>query len=289
MLAPRANILRYEDFIRAATLVHQVRSLRKVRVTGGEPLVRRNLPSFIGQLRRHFPDTELTMTTNGIALADAAEALKRAGLSRVNVSLDALDAKGFARSTGSPDPGPVIQGIDAALAAGLKPVKVNCVLQRSVNLDHLPDLVAFAAGRHCEIRFIELMAIGPARDLVAQEFVPMAEALDSLRRRWPDVEPLPGGENSRRFRVGTDRGSAVAGFITPVSHPFCESCDRLRLDAQGRLHACLRQGARVDLGPLLRSGADEHPGLRLVRDLVEGKAEPGSRWAERTRMFSMGG
>jgi cyclic pyranopterin phosphate synthase len=289
MLAPQARILRYEEIIQAIELINRVLPLRKIRVTGGEPLMRRNLASFIGQLRRHFPGAELAMTTNGTALARAAAGLKRAGLSRINVSLDALDRERFLKSTGSKNSEEVVRGIDAALVAGLEPVKLNSVLQRSINLDHLPDLVTFAAGRGCEIRFIELMSIGPARGLVQSEYVPMDEALETLRRRWPDLETLESGENSRRFRVLTDQGPAKVGFITPVSRPFCSSCDRLRLDAQGRLHACLRHGKQIDLRSMIRGRADAQWNLRQIAELLESKGNPGTRWSDEIRMFSMGG
>jgi cyclic pyranopterin phosphate synthase len=289
MLAPQARILRYEEIVRAAELINCLRPLRKIRITGGEPLVRRNLPSFIGLLRRHFPGVELTMTTNGTALAGAAAALKRAGLSRINVSLDAIDPELFRRSTGSSDLATVIQGIDAALEAGLRPLKLNSVLQRSINLGQIPDLLAFAAGRQCELRFIELMRIGPARQLDDDEYVSMAEAKTVIQQRWSGITPLEHGENSRRFLVQTDHGPARVGFITPVSHPFCSTCDRLRLDARGRLHACLRHGDRIELLDMIRSGADDQWSLRQIRVLLEGKAAPGSRWGANTRMFSMGG
>ncbi len=289
MLAPPAQILRYEEIIRAAELIHRVRPLRKIRVTGGEPLLRRDLASFVGQLRRHFPAAELTMTTNGTALAGAAAALKRAGLSRINVSLDSIDPELFHRSTGSTDPGKVIRGIDTALEAGLRPLKLNSVLQRSINAGQIPDLVAFAASRQCELRFIELMRIGPARQLDDDEYVPMAEALEILRRRWPDIRPLERGENSRRYLVPTGEGLARVGFIAPVSHPFCGRCDRLRLDSRGRLHACLRQGDRIDLRAMIRNGADDQWSLRQIRQLLEGKGSPGTAWGGDTRMFSMGG
>lgn len=289
MLAPQARILRYEEIIRAVDLINQVRPLRKIRVTGGEPLMRRNLASFIGQLRRNFPGAELAMTTNGTALARAASGLKRAGLSRINVSIDALDADRFLKSTGSLEFKEVVRGIDAALDAGFEQVKLNSVLQRSINLDQLPDLVTFAAGRQCEIRFIELMSIGPARDLVESEFVSMDEALGTLRRRWPDMETLKSGENSRRFLVPTKLGPARVGFITPVSHPFCSTCDRLRLDAQGWLHACLRHGKRIDLRSMIHGRADARLNVRRIAELLESKSNPGTRWSEDTLMFSMGG
>ncbi len=289
MLAPPAQILRYEEIVRAAELINRVRPLRKIRVTGGEPLVRRNLPSFIGLLHRHFPAAELTMTSNGTALAGAAAALKRAGLSRINVSLDSIDPELFRRSTGSTDLAMVIQGIDAALEAGLLPLKLNSVLQRSINLGQLPDLLAFAAARQCELRFIELMRIGPARQLDDDEYVSMDEAKDVIQSRWPGITPLESGENSRRFLVQTDQGPVQAGFITPVSHPFCSTCDRLRLDARGRLHACLRHGDRIELLNMIRNGADVQWSLRQISDLLQGKGTPGSRWGENTRMFSMGG
>jgi len=289
MLAPAERILRYEEFVRAAQLIHRVRPLRKIRITGGEPLIRRNIASFVGQLRRHFPETELTMTTNGTTLAEMADTLHRAGLSRINVSLDALDPKRFHRSSGMPGPEQVIRGIDAALTAGLAPVKLNTVLQRSINLDQLDRLVSFAAERGCEHRFIELMRIGPAQQLDDDEYVSMAEALERLGSRWPGARPLEGGENSRRFQIETDRGPVKIGFITPVSHPFCDTCDRLRLDSRGRLHACLRHGERIDLRSMIRGQADEEWTLRRIRQLLQGKGSPGTEWDDDTRMFSMGG
>jgi len=289
-LAPHEDILRYEEFLRAADLINRVRPLRKIRVTGGEPLIRRNLPSFIGRLHGLFPQgTELALTTNGRALADLAPALAAAGLSRVNVSLDTLDPRQFHRSTRATGLDTVVAGIDAALGAGLGPVKVNSVLQRTINLDRITDLVAFAADRGSEIRFIELMRIGPARKLVKREYVSMDEALERIRQRWPGIEPLAGGENSRRYLVQTDNGPARVGFITPVSHPFCSTCDRLRLDAQGRLYSCLRNSERLDLRELLRNGTDDRWIRGRIGEVLAGKGLPGDRWSERTRMSSMGG
>jgi cyclic pyranopterin phosphate synthase len=149
--------------------------------------------------------------------------------------------------------------------------------------------VAFAADRGCEIRFIELMRLGPARKLSKREFVAMEEALDRIRDRWPGIEPLAGGENSRRYLVQTEDGPARVGFITPVSHPFCDTCDRLRLDARGRLYACLRKSERLDLRELLRNGTDDRWIGNRIGDLLAGKGLPGDRWSERTRMSSMGG
>ena len=288
-LSEHDDILRYEEFIRAAGLIHRVRPLRKIRITGGEPLIRRNLPSFIGLLRQRFPETELALTTNGRLLAGMAPALADAGLDRVNVSLDALDPTQFRRSTRAAGLDSVIEGIDTALAAGLGPVKVNCVLQRTVNLERITDLVSFAAERNCEIRFIELMRLGPARKLSKREFVAMDEALDRISSRWTGVEPLAGGENSRRYLVQTDAGPALVGFITPVSHPFCATCDRLRLDARGRLYACLRKSDRLDLRDLLRNGTDDRWITGRIGELLDDKGLPGDRWSERTKMSSMGG
>ncbi len=289
MLAPAERILRYEEFVQAAQLIHRVRPLRKIRITGGEPLIRRNIITFVGQLRRHFPDTELTMTTNGTTLAGMADALRRAGLSRINVSLDALDPDRFRLSSGMPGPEQVIQGIDAARSAGLLPMKLNTVLQRSINLDQLDRLVVFAAEQGCEHRFIELMRIGPAQQLDDDEYVPMAEALGQLERRWPGARPLKSGDNSRRYMMQTEVGPVKVGFIAPVSRPFCGSCNRLRLDSRGRLHACLRHGERIDLRSMIRGQADEEWTLRKIRLLLQGKSSPGTEWDDDTRMFSMGG
>jgi len=223
--------------------------LRKVRLTGGEPTVRRDLMEIIHRLSRINGLEDLAMTTNGLTLARHAGAFRQAGLQRVNISLDSLRPDTFARMTGVKGPERVVAGIHAAMEAGLEPIRLNTVVLAGENDAELPELVRFAAGRGLEIRFIELMPMGPLAAQWAERYVPeaaMREQIAPITDRWSAIDQ--GHDSARRYRLRlTDGRSVVVGFITPMSCNFCASCNRLRLTASGDVYPCLMDEPRGNI------------------------------------------
>jgi cyclic pyranopterin phosphate synthase len=256
-LAPMADLLTYEE-IAAVARAALAAGVRRFRLTGGEPLARRGLPSLVRLLAALGPD-DLALTTNGLHLAEAAAELKAAGLRRVTVSLDTLRPDRFERITRRPGLERIFDGIAAARAAGLEPVKVNTVVIRGVNDDEVPDFVRFAAREGLELRFIELMptsGLGPdCKELGAWRpalFVRGEELRARIEEIFGPLERLPeDGGVASVYRLG---GTARLGFIAPVSEPFCGGCQRLRLGPDGRLRVCLFDRAGTDLRRLLREG-----------------------------------
>jgi len=223
--------------------------IRRIRLTGGEPLLRRDLEEIIARLR-HLPGLQdLALTTNGQRLAHRAAGLADAGLMRVNISLDSLDPQTYAVTTGGGDVAAVRRGIDAALSSGLAPVKLNVVLASSAALERagLPAFVDFVRRRPVHIRFIEAM---PTCSHVG--YLPAQRVLDSLSRRYHLVAvPGPdGGGPARYYRLNGSRGTL--GIIAPISEPFCDGCNRLRVSARGELRPCLFSPGSFDLLPALR-------------------------------------
>jgi len=215
--------------------------LVKVRLTGGEPTVRPDLLRIIRSVSQIPGIADLAMTTNGLTLARQARALREAGLKRINVSLDSLDPRTFASITGVDQLSRVLDGIDAARDAQLRPVRVNTVVVRGHNERELAALLHFAAGKEVEIRFIELMPMGPLHERWSQRYVPESEMREILAPSVDYWRAFPGSsESARRYRaVLSDGGQATVGFITAMSHPFCDQCDRMRIGAGGELYPCL--------------------------------------------------
>lgn len=226
------------DLVRHLVSTH---GLRKVRLTGGEPTARADLLDIVSRLAGISGLQELALTTNGLLLERLAAPLAQAGLHRVNVSLDSLDAQRFAKITGVNGLSRVLAGIAAAVQSGLSPVKLNAVVVRGENDDELPDLVRFAADRNLEIRFIELMPMGPLADQWSRRYVSeaeMRERLESEVREWMEL-PRDAG-SARKVRVVlADGQSANVGFITAMSCPFCDRCNRIRIGSDGALYPCL--------------------------------------------------
>ncbi len=236
------------DIIR---LIRDEYPIHKVRVTGGEPLLRKNVPRIVARLRAELPRVELALSTNGLLLAPIAAELRSAGLNAINISIDTLDAAAFRRLTRGGNLNTVLAGLDAARAAGFAPIRLNAVLMRSVNGSRLAELVSLAAKRDCEIRFIELMPYGEGAAIYDEEFLSGDEALESLQQSFTYIGPASDSATAARFRFLVDGKERTVGLITTVSHPPCERCDRLRLDSRGRIYACLRTPVGVDLlGPL---------------------------------------
>ncbi len=248
--------------------------LTKVRLTGGDPTARADLLDIIRQVSRIQGVGDLAMTTNGLTLARHAADYAAAGLGRVNISLDSLDRKRFADMTGVDGMDRVIAGIDTALIAGLTPVKINTVVLRDGNLADLPALVDFAASRQVEVRFIELMPMGPLGDQWADRYVPasvMRNRLESVVHCW---EPLPQGSDSAlRYRVTLRDGrSACIGFITPMSCNFCSACNRLRITSDGSVYPCLMDQPRGSIMHAVRPRLDTQRFDRVLEQALQDKA-----------------
>ncbi len=294
-LVPMGDLLTYEE-IAAVAKAAMAAGVRRFRLTGGEPLARRGLASLVRLLAALGPD-DLAMTTNGLRLAEAAAELKAAGLGRVTVSLDTLRPDRFERITRRPGLDRVLNGIAAARAAGLEPLKVNTVVIRGVNDDEIADFARFAAGEGLELRFIELMptsGLGPdCKELGAWRpalFVKGEEVRARIEQALGPLERLPeeGGVASL-YRLGD--GTRL-GFIDPVSEPFCGGCERLRLGPDGLLRVCLFDRAGTDLRRVLRGGSDGPAGVEAVlRAAFEAKRtwERGPLESLAGDMFRIGG
>ncbi len=254
---PRVEILTYEEITRVVRAAVSL-GVRKVRLTGGEPLVRRNLEVLVGMLAGVEGIDDLTLTTNGTLLAQKAQALADAGLHRVTVSLDALDDVTFMRMNDSGVPASrVLGGMEAARAAGLGPVKLNAVIRRGMNEHAILDLTEHFRGTDTVVRFIEYMDVGHTNGWRLDDVVPAGEILAAIDARWP-LEPVdPGyrGEVAQRWRYRD--GAGEVGVISSVTQPFCGDCTRARLSADGSIYTCLFATAGHDLRPLLRSDEDD--------------------------------
>ncbi|MBI1754379.1 MAG: GTP 3',8-cyclase MoaA [Acidobacteria bacterium] len=250
---PRQDLLTFEEITR---LVRTFTSLgvAKVRLTGGEPLLRRELPALTRMLAALPGLQDLALTTNGVLLPGLAPALREAGLKRVTVSLDTLRPDRFHALSDTDLPlSRVLEGIEAAGAAGYGPLKLNCVLQRGVNEDEILDLAAFAREAGHTLRFIEFMDVGTTNGWRLEAVVPAAEVHRRIHAQWPlEPVPVPEGAVAREWRY-TD-GKGEVGLIASVTMPFCRDCDRARISADGRLYTCLFAGQGLDLRGFLRAG-----------------------------------
>jgi cyclic pyranopterin phosphate synthase len=270
--------------LRLVEAVDRVYPLGKIRLTGGEPLLRSDVPELVAALRRRWPAVELALTTNGSRLAQLAGSLRQAGLDRLNVSLDGADDDSFRAVTGGAPLEPVLDGLAAARDAGFAPPRLNAVLMRRHGERGLLSLVRLAATLGCELRFIELMPLGPATALEDEELLTSAAALGVLQRELEVVRALPRSDTARRYLARVGGREVVVGFISPVSEPFCSGCNRLRLDSRGWLFPCLREGDGVDLLAALRL---ERGAADALRGTVKRPPAPGA-WAPR-RMACLGG
>ncbi|MFM1782842.1 MAG: hypothetical protein RIS14_595 [Pseudomonadota bacterium] len=227
--------------------------VRKIRLTGGEPLLRRNLPELVSLLKRIDGLEDLALTTNGSLLAAQAASLREAGLDRITVSVDALEDDLFRRmSGGRGDLSQVLEGIAAAKRAGFSPIKINCVVQRGLNESQILPLFDYFRGRGNILRFIEYMDVGSCNGWRSADVVPAAEILARLQsaHELMPLAPTAPGEVAARYGVA---GGGEVGFITSVSSPFCGDCNRARLSVDGKLFTCLFASAGFDLKPHLRS------------------------------------
>jgi cyclic pyranopterin phosphate synthase len=252
---PKQSILTFEEITRLARVFASL-GARKVRLTGGEPLLRHDLPTLVSMLST-LDLHDLAMTTNGLLLAKQAEALRGAGLRRVTVSLDTLRPERMRELARSDRHADVLAGIAAARAVGFGRIKVNTVVIRGVNDDELAPLLEFGRAEGAEVRFIEYMDVGGATGWSAEQVVSQREMLDVLERRYGPIEPVPGDDPSapaERFRLPD---GTTFGIIASTTAPFCRSCDRSRLTADGTWFLCLYAERGIDLREPLRSGASD--------------------------------
>ncbi|NWG24026.1 MAG: GTP 3',8-cyclase MoaA [Pseudorhodoplanes sp.] len=255
---PKADLLSLEELDRVCS-AFVARGVRKLRLTGGEPLVRRGIMALFSSLSRHLDSgalDELTLTTNGSQLARYAAELKACGVKRVNVSIDTLDADKFRAITRWGDLGKVLSGVDAAQAAGLA-IKINAVALKGVNDDEIPTLMEWAHGRGMDLTLIEVMPLGDVGEGRLDQYLPLSLVRARLSERYTlhDIDDRTGGP-ARYVRVAETGGRL--GFITPLTHNFCESCNRVRLTCTGTLYMCLGQEDAADLRtPLRASEADD--------------------------------
>jgi cyclic pyranopterin phosphate synthase len=265
----RNDLLSFEEILRIAR-VFVDQGVEKIRITGGEPLLRRHIENLIEQLAK-LP-VELTLTTNGSLLPKKAKALRDAGLHRVTVSLDGLDDAVFKRMNDVDYPvSQVLEGIDAAAAAGLAPVKVNCVVKRGTNDDQILPLVRHFRHSGHILRFIEYMDVGTSNGWCMDEVMPSSEVIDRIHAEFP-VEPLEAnytGEVAERWRYRD--GAGEVGVISSVTQAFCSTCTRIRLSTEGQLYTCLFAGRGHDLRSLLRQGSDEQQLSAAIAQVWRGR------------------
>jgi GTP 3',8-cyclase len=250
---PRAEVLSLEELHRLA-LGFIDRGITKLRLTGGEPLVRRDMIQLVQALGRKIGDglDELTLTTNGTRLADFAVDLAAAGVKRINVSLDTLDRTAFARLTRRDSLPQVLEGIAAAAEAGLR-VKINTVALKGINEAELPELIAWAHGHGHDITMIEVMPLGEVEEDRFDHYLPLAAVRDALDKRWTLIPSAHRSGGPARYFDIAETGGRL-GLITPLTNNFCDGCNRIRVTATGQLYACLGGTEQVDLRAALRSG-----------------------------------
>lgn len=271
-LKPRSEILTFEEIERLVRLCVGL-GIQKIRLTGGEPLLRKDIEKLVAAIARIPGIQDLALTTNGFLFAQKAEALRNAGLRRVSFSMDSLDQQNFTKMTGRDGLREVLDAIATAKKLGMEPVKVNAVMIREINDHELEGLACFAAEQELQLRFIEFMPLDASRGWMKELVVSSREILDRLSARF-DLEPAASSnksETARRWRI---RGSrAEIGIIAPVTEPFCGHCNRLRLTADGKMRTCLFSLQEHDLKGLLRSGAaDEEIATTLRRIVLQKEA-----------------
>ena len=266
----RESLLSYEEIASVLRTLAGM-GLEKVRITGGEPLVRKDLPRLVGMVAEIPGIVDISLSTNAVLLADQAQALRDAGIGRVNVSLDSLQEErvdAIARRPGSF--GRIMEGLEAAEAVGFDPIKINVVLIGGQNDDEIEDFALISRNRPWHVRFIELMPTGSNLDLSADNFVSCQEALARIRRMG-SIEPVDGPAGNGPATYFRFPGAAgTVGVITPMSHNYCDRCNRMRLTADGQLRPCLFGSIQTNLRDPLRAGADLVP---LIEETLRIKPE----------------
>jgi GTP 3',8-cyclase len=272
----KKEILTFEEITRLASLFVGL-GVEKIRLTGGEPLVRQNLDRLVGKLSAIQGLKDLCLTTNGALLGEKIQSLKLAGLRRINVSLDSLDPDKFRQITKRGDLDKVLEGIFAAKSHGLNPIKLNAVIERGVNDEDILPLVEFSRQHGFAMRFIEYMDVGNANNWTSEKLVPKKEMIAKIHSRYPlkEVGRAQGTAPSVDYEFVDGRGDI--GVIASVTEPFCSSCTRVRVTADGKIVTCLFSETGHDVKALLRDGASDEEILKLL----------GSIWRTRTDRYSL--
>ena len=250
---PPADWLDFDEIVRVVGVLARL-GLRRVRLTGGEPLTRSGLPDLAARLATLDGVEDLSLSTNGTRLGALAASLKAAGVSRLNVSLDSLDRERFARITGKDTLGDILAGLDMAAATGFAPIKINMVVMAGVNEDEVDTMVTYCAERGFVLRLIEAMPMGASGQ--GAGFVSLDPIHARLKARFGLLDGVVPGGGPARYLVSPN-GDLSVGFITPMSQHFCATCNRVRLTADGMLHLCLGQDDRVDLRSVVRTGGTD--------------------------------
>ena len=272
---PKPQVLTFEEIARLVEVFTRF-GVDKVRLTGGEPLLRNDLDVLVGMLARHPQLRDIAMTTNGVLLRDKAVALREAGLHRLTVSLDTLDRDTFRELARRDDLDRVLAGIAAAKAAGFEAIKIDTVAIGGVNDDELPRMVEWARNEGLEVRFIEYMDVGGATQWSADRVVSRATILARLTEHFGEITAEPRSSSAPAERFFLPDGTAI-GIISSMTQPFCATCDRARLTADGMWFTCLYAKAGHDLGALLRAGASDE---RIAGKIRQVWSERGDRGAE---------
>jgi cyclic pyranopterin phosphate synthase len=288
---PKQSILTFEEIARLVGIFTSL-GVEKVRLTGGEPLLRHDLPTLTGMLTKNAGIRDLALTTNGLLLAKQADALKRAGLGRVTVSLDTLRPDRMRELARSDRHADVLAGIAAARAAGF-PLKLNSVVIRGVNEDELVELIEFGRAHEAEVRFIEYMDVGGATGWSLAQVVSQREMLEVLSARYGPITPVTAGDLSapaERFRLPD---GTTFGIVASTTAPFCRSCDRSRLTADGTWFLCLYAERGTDLREPLRNGASDAELTELIASTWRGRTDRGAEarlgLVNRTPLFQVEG
>ena len=265
--------LSFDEIVRLTRLFVQL-GVRKLRLTGGEPLLRANLAELIGDLTTIPGIEDVALTTNGVLLAQHAAELKAAGLNRITVSLDSTDPEVFTRMTGGLGQlEDVLEGIEHARRAGLEPIKINTVVQRGINDHTVLDLLERFRGTGIIVRFIEYMDVGNRNDWRPELVVPSKELASRIHKRWPlePLEPNYRGEVAERYRFVDGQGEI--GFISSVTQPFCGDCSRARMSSDGMFYTCLFATQGTSLRDAMRAGASDDELTQIIRNVWERRAD----------------
>ncbi len=269
---PRSEVLTFEEITRVAQIMVNSFGVDAIRITGGEPTVRANLPVFVKMLAAL--KTDLSMTTNGVTLPLIATELRNAGLRRINISCDSLNPETFKEITRRDDLDKVLEGIDSAIAAGFDQVKINCVVMRGINDDEIADFVHFGKTNGVEVRFIEFMPLDADGAWSNDTVVPVNEIRDRINAVSPITQLERTTAPATRYRFTDDTGTIgpqTIGIVASVSDSFCSTCDRVRLTADGQFRNCLFATDETDLRALLRSGATDEDIAQAVSSSVASK------------------
>lgn len=267
---PRSEILTYEEISRISSILAKM-GVEKIRLSGGEPLMRRDIERLVGMLSKVPGIRSLSMTTNGFLLTEKAAALKKAGLQSVTVSLHSLKPERFSEITGGGVYDVVAAGIKAAKKNGFSPLKINSVIIRGCNDDEIADLASLARAGDITVRFIEYMPFDGQHMWGMEKVVSGKEIIEKIRERYELVKvPRESGSTAEVYRFAD--GPGMIGVITSITEPFCSDCDRVRLSADGKIVPCLFDKTGFDMMPLLRGGASDEALFNFIRDAVSRKA-----------------